>query len=89
MFISCQEEEVMTAGEVAGRKIKSLHHNELCSVIVDNTGHDSDAPFTVEGQFLIVGSAAAGSTRYYDLNNLSHFLHVNTGDEWHFYFYFK
>lgn len=88
LLVSCQE-EVLTPGEVTGKKIASLKKQkeiQLCNVTVNNSLAESDQTFNVEGQFLVIGSVGA---RYYDLNNLISFSIVENGSEEYFIFVFN
>ena len=85
LLASCQE-EVLTPGEIAGKKIKEIAKKENIlqgNVFLYNQTYQaqSDAYFTVEGGFLVTHSPEA---TYYDLNKLVSFRAV--GDRINFYF---
>lgn len=66
LFFSCAEEDVLTEGEKTGQKMKGIADREKVFEVVINPSTTRIA-FSIEGQFLVIGSDLV---TYLNLNDL-------------------
>src|SRR5688572_10079189 len=71
-LVSCKEDESPTQGEQIGNTLKGIVNEnkiEVVDIYVGNFQNHNDAPFTIEGSFIIV-NGNGGNTLYYNLTEL-------------------